>query len=134
MLNQELLHVVLNVGVAHDELTQSSGHVQGTETLWRSRLAGKACFSTLGSQEERETHDCKTLLINPRMVMKVVFVLLLANDNKKVVAAERGVSYASYSSDGHRISTETLRSPGVPLTDCDANIVNRIGLPQLLLH
>lgn len=38
VLNEELLHVALDVGVAHDERTQRRGHVQRAEALRACRL------------------------------------------------------------------------------------------------
>ena len=55
-----------------------------------------------GSEERegwrRETYDRNTVLINPSIGINVVFVRLLASENKKEVAADTGVVKFSYSS------------------------------------
>lgn len=44
MLPHELRHAVLHIGVAHDERSESSNHIQCTETLrrsWVAKMVGK---------------------------------------------------------------------------------------------
>ena len=78
--------------MSHNERDQSCSHVEHTESLGRWGIPAVKKFNgTIVNRLYERAYDLRTVLTKARMGIKVIFVLLVASDKRKVVAAATGL-------------------------------------------